>query len=145
MKILLCTDGSKMSDKATRKAAELSALVKNAEVTVLYVLQPVYPPPPYGIEYTPIEDPTHFREKTKQEGKEILENAAKILREFDVKHETLLLEGHPASTIIDYAANHSFDLLMIGNKGRTGLEKILMGSVSSTVVQGANCDVWVVK
>ena len=56
-----------------------------------------------------------------------------------------MLEGHAASTIIDYAANHSFDLLMIGNKGRSGLEKILMGSVSSAVVQEVNCDVLVVK
>lgn len=145
MKILLCTDGSKLSDKATRKAAELSSLVKNAEVTVIYVLQPVYPPPPYGAGYTPIEKPTHFNEKIKQEGKEILEKAAKKLQEFDVKHKTLMIEGHPASTIIDYAENHSFDLLMIGNKGRTGLEKLVMGSVSSAVVQEVNCDVLVVK
>ena len=55
-----------------------------------------------------------------------MEKAAKTLQEFDVKHKTLLIEGHPASTIIDYTANHSFDLLIIGNKGRTGLEKLLM-------------------
>ena len=90
-----------------------------------------------------IEKPTHFNEKIKQEGKEILEKAAKTLQEFDVKHKTLMIEGHPASTIIDYAANHSFDLLMIG--GRTGLEKLVMGSVSSAVVQEVNCDVLVVK
>ena len=52
------------------------------------------------------------------------------------------LKGHPVSTIIDYAANHDFDLLVIGSKGRTGLKKLLMGSVSSAVVQEVNVTFW---
>ena len=147
MNILLCTDGSELSEKATKKTAEILSLVKNAEVTVIYVHQPIYTPLPYsaGAGYVPVAIPAQLNEEVKAEGKEILAKAGKTLQEFSTKYKTFLLEGHPASTIIDYDANHDFDLLVIGSKGRTGLEKLLMGSVSSAVVQEVKCDVLVVK
>ena len=141
MNILLCTDGSDMSEKATKKTADIASLVKDVEVTVIYVHQPM----PYGAGYAPIEIPKHLNEELKLEGKKILEKAAKSLEGFGIEHQTYMLEGHPARTIIDYAANHSVDLLVIGNRGSGGLKRVLMGSVSSVVVQEVQCDVLVVK
>ncbi len=145
MKILVCTDGSKLSDKAVKKAAKAAALIEDTEVTVIHVHQPIHIPPPYGAGYAPVATPSRLNEQIKEEGKKILEGAASTLAENGVKFNTFLLDGHVPSKITDYAAEHRFDLLVIGSKGRTGLEKVLMGSVSSTVVQEVDCDVLVVK
>lgn len=144
MNILVCTDGSEMSSKAVRKAAEISSFLMDSEVTVLYVHQPIQVPPPYGAGYTPTAVPAQVDEKVREAGKKVLEQAAEILEDKKVNFKTLLLDGHPASTILEQA-EEGYDLLVVGSKGRTGLQRVLMGSVSSAVVQGAKCDVLVVK
>jgi nucleotide-binding universal stress UspA family protein len=55
------------------------------------------------------------------------------------------LEGDPAEEIINYAAEASIDLIVMGTHGRTGLERLLMGSVAEKVLRGAPCSVLVVK
>ncbi len=145
MNILVCTDGSEESSKAVGRAAEISSAVEDAEVTLLHVHQPIQIPPPYGAGYTPVAVPAHINEKVRDAGKKILEEAAKNLEENKVRYRTLLLEGHPASMILEQADEEDCDLLVLGNKGRTGLQRVFMGSVSNAVVQEANCDVLVVK
>lgn len=145
MNILVCTDGSEMSSKAVRKAAAISSFLKDSEVSVLYVHQPIQVPPPYGAGYTPTAVPAQVDEKVRDAGKKVLEQAAEILEDKKVNFKTLLLDGHPSSAILEQAEDDDYDLLVVGSKGRTGLQRVLMGSVSSAVVQGAKCDVLVVK
>ncbi len=61
----------------------------------------------------------------------------------EVRH--VLLEGSPAEEIIRYATEQAVDLIVMGTHGRTGLERLLMGSVAEQVVRGAPCSVLVVK
>jgi hypothetical protein len=60
-----------------------------------------------------------------------------------VRH--VILEGSPAEEIIRYATDQGIDLIVMGTHGRTGLERLLMGSVAEQVVRGAPCSVLVVK
>ena len=53
--------------------------------------------------------------------------------------------GHPARDICSYAAENDVDLIVMGSHGRTGLKKLLLGSVSHAVVNTANCAVTVVR
>lgn len=55
------------------------------------------------------------------------------------------LEGHPASTIVDYAKEVSADLIVVGSRGRGAVRSILLGSISHAVIQLAECNVLVVK
>ena len=48
-------------------------------------------------------------------------------------------------SIIDYASNNDVDLIVIGTRGRTGLKRLVMGSVANGVVQHAHCPVLVVR
>ena len=57
----------------------------------------------------------------------------------------VILEGSPAEEIIRYATDQGIDLIVMGTHGRTGLERLLMGSVAEQVVRGAPCSVLVVK
>lgn len=56
-----------------------------------------------------------------------------------------IVSGEPAVEIIRLAHIHHADLIVIGNRGLTGLKRILEGSVSSQVVADAPCSVLVVK
>ena len=57
----------------------------------------------------------------------------------------VLLQGSAAEEIIRYATHQGVDLIVLGTHGRTGLERLLMGSVAEQVVRGAPCSVLVVK
>ena len=47
--------------------------------------------------------------------------------------------------IIDYASDKSIDLVIVGTKGRTGLKRLLLGSVAQGVVQHTHCPVLLVR
>jgi nucleotide-binding universal stress UspA family protein len=52
--------------------------------------------------------------------------------------------GDPAREILRYAARQAIDLIVIGTHGRTGVTRVLLGSVAERVVRGAHCPVLVV-
>lgn len=54
-------------------------------------------------------------------------------------------EGHPADLILATAAGRNSDLIVVGRRGIRGLERFLMGSVSSSIISHSSCDVLVVK
>jgi nucleotide-binding universal stress UspA family protein len=57
----------------------------------------------------------------------------------------VFLIGDPAEEIIRYATASEIDLIVMGTHGRTGLDRLLMGSVAEKVLRGAPCSVLVAK
>ena len=53
--------------------------------------------------------------------------------------------GHPAEKLLSLADGYGADLIIVGRRGMTGLRRLLMGSVSTAVIDHAKCDVLVVK
>lgn len=53
--------------------------------------------------------------------------------------------GNVAAAIIDYAEKHGFDHIVTGSLGRTGLARLMLGSVAADVVAKAHCPVTVVR
>ena len=49
--------------------------------------------------------------------------------------------GDPADEIVRHAARHSVDLIVVGTHGRTGVARLLLGSVADRVIRGAGCPV----
>jgi universal stress protein A len=49
--------------------------------------------------------------------------------------------GDPARQILRYAAVHPIDLIVVGTHGRTGVSRLLLGSVAERVLRGARCPV----
>lgn len=62
-----------------------------------------------------------------------------------VKAEGLILSGKPAEAIINTAKEKNADLILLGSHGRTGLDRLLMGSVTERVIVLSPCAVMVVK
>jgi|SRR3989304_4413145 len=62
-----------------------------------------------------------------------------------VDYEHRYLEGGPIHEIVEFAEREHIDLIVIGSHGRTGLPRLLMGSVAEGVARRAPCPVLIVK
>lgn len=63
----------------------------------------------------------------------------------DIGLETTIETGDPARTIVSYATDHDIDHVVIGSRGRSGLSRLLLGSVAETVVRRAPVPVTVIR
>lgn len=62
-----------------------------------------------------------------------------------VKFEHHLVTGDPASAVVRLAEEENVDLIVMGTHGRTGLRRLLMGSVAEAIVRRAKCAVLTLK
>lgn len=131
-KILYPTDFSSYSNQAYFHAV---ALAENhgASLTILYVYSPGFGTPEIG--GSPDADRAYWKNQ--------LEQIRPVDARIPVHHVTL--EGDPATEIVGYAKDVGADLIVMGTHGRTGLERLLMGSVAEKVLRDAPCSVLVVK
>jgi nucleotide-binding universal stress UspA family protein len=137
--ILHPTDFSDYSQCAFRLAASL-ATDCGARLIVLHVLdRPVLSYP--GVMTPPPPPPLSAaeRETLREQLRRTMPSSAGVT----VEH--LLEEGDPATAILQIAQERGCDLIVIGTHGRTGLSRLLMGSVAEQVVRRAACPVLTVK
>ncbi|HAR46216.1 MAG: hypothetical protein A2X56_11405 [Nitrospirae bacterium GWC2_57_13] len=73
------------------------------------------------------------------------ERKGAVLSEFGVAADSIVCEGEPPEVLADLARERKADLVALGTYGRKGLNRLLMGSVTSGVILNAPCDVLVVK
>ena len=76
--------------------------------------------------------------------KPLADRVRDLLRHEGVPADSAVAEGKVADAIVQAAKDHDCDLIVVGSHGRTGLDRILMGSVSQQVVIQAQCPVMVV-
>lgn len=150
MKMLVCADGSAQSQKAIDKALEIAGGCSVDEITLISVVEEKYKLPSGSHDRMPLtpEEVRKFEklgEYEQEEAEKMLEAAAKRFADKGIKAGRYVACGHPAETISSYAAEGGFDMIVMGSRGLGGLRKLLLGSVSSAVLQEAPCSVLVVK
>lgn len=137
-RIMVPIDFSGPSQLALDHAKEL-AMTYGAEIHLLHVVEEVALPGAYGMEPISFVVP------------EIIQSTEKALAEMveeEIGYEHVRVEsvaGYPATTILDYIDEHAIDLVAIATHGRTGLDRLLLGSVAEKVVRRAACPVFTVK
>lgn len=62
-----------------------------------------------------------------------------------VEFESIVLSGHPAQEIINFAAREKTDIIIIGTHGFTGLDRMIFGSIAEKVIKMAPCPVLVIN
>jgi nucleotide-binding universal stress UspA family protein len=132
-KILYPTDFSSYSNQAYFHAIAL-AKTHAATLTVLFVYHPDKTMTP-GSQGDEQADRRYWQEQ--------LEQIRPVDPQIPVNH--ILLHGDPATEIVRYGRDVGADLIVMGTHGRTGLERLLMGSVAEKVLRDAACSVLVVK
>lgn len=80
-----------------------------------------------------------------QQGEEIVDEAANTLDTLGVAHDTDVVQGNPAPTIIEYAEDYGCDLIVMSTHAREGLSRYLIGSVSEKVVRLSSVPVLTVR
>ena len=69
-----------------------------------------------------------------------------LLTEHNIKvNETAILSGIPAEKIIHYAKNNEIDLIIMGSRNKTKLDRFLTGSVSKRVLENVESDIWLAR
>lgn len=84
-------------------------------------------------------------EQEERAAEDLLEQAQELADEYGVELETEIVVGRPARAVNEYADEHDIDQILIGSHGRTGVSRILLGSVAEAVVRRAHCPVTVVR
>ncbi|OPY31128.1 MAG: Universal stress protein [Methanomassiliicoccales archaeon PtaU1.Bin124] len=136
-KILIPTDGSEYTKTAIAKGLALAKQM-GSEVTAMYVVDQTsfinFPMDSTIVSvYTLLE----------KEGKDAIDYVIKEGEKVGIKVNTLIEEGSPSRKIVD--ASKNFDLIVMGTLGRTGISKILLGSVAEKVIRFSECPVLVVR
>ena len=134
-KILFPTDFSHTGDAALEMA---TALARDTGATLL-IVHVEEPPTAYGGGelYYGIPEPA-------------TEDLRKMLHKIqpadpDVPYEHRLITGEPAHAVTRLAEEEEVDMIVMGTHGRTGLSRLLMGSVAEAIVRRAKCPVLTYK
>lgn len=143
MRILIGVDDSPHSHAAVEYVRKMT-WPKDSTIQVLSVVRPVValyaeayvPAAPYIGELN--EDTVRFHQETAA-------NAERELQGAGLKTDAKILHGDPRIELVEAARAARADLLVVGSHGRTGVAKLMMGSVASHVVAHAPCSVLVVK
>ncbi len=135
-KIIVPIDGSQSSEKAAKKAFLLAKKI-GLDVLLLHVIEaPKAPTPTWNTG-------PEFTEKLTREGQKLLKKIKSIGDEQDILVKTKLLAGIPDVEISNEANEN--DLIVMGNKGHSAVERILIGSVSEKVLHHSDSSVMIVR
>jgi Universal stress protein UspA and related nucleotide-binding proteins len=137
-RVLVPIDFSDASEVAIQHAREI-ALTYGAEIDLLHVVEEPFYPPAYELE------PTGF--PTQEVIDRVEKQLGDVARE-DIGYEHVMVQataGSPPHEILDYIDENEVDLTVIATHGRTGLDRILLGSVAERVLRQSPKPVFVVK
>lgn len=135
-KVLLATDLTPASDRAAVQALEL-AVGLDATLLVVSVIDPGQLRRTGGSE----QRIDQVRAEREVAAKALVEEG----RRQGIPVHFLIWEGEPGEAIVEAAVAEEADIIVVGSRGRTGVGRMILGSVSDHVVRHANCPVVVVR
>jgi nucleotide-binding universal stress UspA family protein len=134
-RILVAVDGSPFSDLAVDQAISLGGIC-NSEIFVISVVDLF----PEQMAVAPA-----LVEKMSEEVRGYLDKAKQKVDETDIPCETIVrMGGKPHEFIVQEAKEKEIDLIVMGTHGKSGIKRILLGSVAQNVLGQAPCPVLVV-
>lgn len=144
--ILWPTDGTESSLKALEAAVEIARKF-NAVIYALHVVPPV-PPLAVGTGFTPtviqgFDVPLYQQELFKGAENQLSTTVSeKVPEDIEVVQEVTV--GNPADEIIEFAEENNIDVIVMASHGRTGLSRIVIGSVTEKTIRESNIPTLVV-
>jgi nucleotide-binding universal stress UspA family protein len=149
-KILVGIDGSEYSRNAVNYALNLASKYNSDLFLLAIVPSKVHHGDSSGV--FGMVAPSYFEEYKKEAEKwfeEIIDHINSSETSIDirskVKSEVITTPFSTAASILNYAEERNVDLIVIGTRGKSGLKKMLLGSVATDVVTYSYCPVMVVK
>ena len=142
-RILVAVDGSEASMDAADYAIDMAKMY-NAQVTTLTVSHISLSS--YGLAAPP-DAIKQRKEKHELESKQWFDKFKQSAKQNDIQLKTELIDSQMSveGAIVEYAESNGIDVIILGTRGRSGIKKLLLGSVASGVITYATCPVIVVK
>jgi nucleotide-binding universal stress UspA family protein len=134
-RILVATDGSKFSEAAIAEAINMAKVC----LSKLFIIAVIEANP----EFEALAP--QLMEKAEQETHDYLQSLKAKAKNEGIDCDTISHEGEePYKFIVEEAEKNKIDMIVMGSHGRTGLKRLLMGSVTARVIGHAPCKVLVV-
>ncbi|MFA4934464.1 MAG: universal stress protein [Candidatus Methanoperedens sp.] len=142
-KILVATDGSDYTKKASNHAIELAKL-SGAELHAIYVIDTRYGCGPESCILTDTS-PERLRMILRRQGDDATKYIENIAKKEGLETERWIVDGNPADEILKLAEKESVDLIVMGTLGSSGIERFLLGSVADKVIRSSRIPVLTVR
>lgn len=140
-KILIPTDGSKYSEKALLHALSI-AQVSNAEIIALSVMENDFTSSISSIDVIK-EVNSLLREECNKNLQKLLD--FRDAHGYDVDINIKIAEGSPVKSIMKTVEDENIDLVVMGSSGKTGFNKMILGSVADKVADNVPCSVLIIR
>jgi nucleotide-binding universal stress UspA family protein len=140
--ILAPTDFSRHAEGAVRYACGLAERL-GATLHLLHILSDIVPISP-----DPMLAPSYPPEYYTESEAEAHEGLARVLDQIEVRPQAVEVAvrwGDAVDGIVDYTKSQEIDLIVIATHGRTGLSRVLLGSVAERIVREAPCPVLTIR
>ena len=128
-RILVPLDGSETAECSLEHVKDIAKGCNVPQVDLLFVVEPVSS----GLYQSAVE----VKENLLAFGNDYLAKIIKYLRTEGIAAGSIILEGKPAETIIDYAVKNDVDLIIMSSHGRSGPSRWAFGSVADKVVRSS--------
>ena len=142
MRILIALDASPHSERALEFVRRMR-WPAGSRVVVVSVMEPVAAVATIGLDIPLFA--AGMLDERRRRLEELVAGAEGALREYGFPTEGRVLIGDPREALFEAARTERADLLVVGSHGRTGIARLMLGSVSSHLVTHAPCSVLVVK
>jgi len=139
-RILVAYDGSPQAEDALDYALDEHA---DDELVLLYAIDPGEAG--YGGRAATPSYPEEWYEAAREDAAETLEAAVERADAAGIDAETAIEVGSPATAIVEYAEDEDIDHIVTGSHGRSGVTRILLGSVAEAVIRRSPVPVTVVR
>ena len=140
--VLVPVDGSEGSERALEYALDE---LPEATITLIHVVNPVSTYSYGGDDYFDAEGYQAAMEQRREKGQKLLAACREIAADRGVDAESILTPGSPAEEILEAAEADGVDQIVMGSRGRSGVSRVLFGSVAETVTRRASVPVTIVR
>lgn len=142
MNVLICVDESEFAEHIIDYVSS-QHWSEDTEFVVLHVVQSLLPVS--AVIPIPIQEGLHS--ELMETGRKLVRHVSDALKEkgFNQTFYEEVIEGDPRSEILDWARRAQCAMIVVGSHGRRGFDRLILGSVSHSVVAAAPCSVVVVR
>ena len=139
-KVMIAVDGSKMADKVLLRGRAVAEQF-GCDVIILTVVKKLQ----MINYYTGTDLSDKINQEFEASAEKTMEQAVRLFQGFEGGLETKIATGDPAEEILQATETEKPDLLVMGSRGLSGFERVMIGSVSLKVLHHVKCDMMIVR
>lgn len=143
--ILVPLDGSDLAEQVLSHVSTVAKGCEDPNIILLRVVEPIVKPYTEGINAVTMEQLATVEGNEKINAEKYLKKVAGTLAASGMKTTTKVLRGKAADMVVEYVNENNIDLVIFSTHGRSGLSKLLWGSVADRVLQSVCVPVFMVR